>query len=441
MTGDVDEHTSSHEAQELWAGKLSRRGVLKVSAAAAGGALLATSPSLARAAGKGAAAGPIKVASLFDATGILSIYGSQMTAMSRFAVADINRKGGVLGRKVELKTFDTQSKIELYSRFAQQLGADKSIALVVGGITSASREAIRPVLNRFNKLLFYPVIYEGGVCDKLVFVQGSDPQQQQTPLIKWAIQNVGSTFASYTVAADYNYGQIASEWTKILVKRAGGKVIDTEFIPLDVADFSSTIQRIQSAKPKVLVSHLVGANHIAFYRQFAAAGLNKQIQIISPTFGLGNEQQVLAPGEAQGIVVSYAYFTELGTPANRAFVKAFRKAAPGTKSITELAAQTWNAWHQWALAVEKAGTLDQKKVIAALETGIAFDGPGGRVKVEPRTHHNILDIHLARVNGKRGFTILQSSKALKPAARVPGADEVCDLIRNPNTHKQIVPKS
>lgn len=440
MSGDLNEKSVLQGEQDLWSARLSRRGVLKVSAAAAGGALLATSPSLARAASTRGAA-TVKVASLFDATGNLSIYGSQMTAMSKFAVADLNRKGGVLGRQIELKTFDTQSKIELYSRFAQELGADKSIELVVGGITSASREAIRPVFDRFGKLLFYPVIYEGGVCDKLVFVQGSDPQQQQTPLIKWAVQNVGSTFASYTVAADYNYGQIASEWTKILVARAGGKIIDTEFIPLDVSDFSSTIQRIQSAKPKVLVSHLVGANHIAFYRQFAAAGLNKQIQIISPTFGLGNEQQVLTPAEAQGFVVSYAYFTELPTPANKAFVAAFRKAAPGTKSITDLAAQTWNAWHQWALAVNKAGTLDQKKVIAALETGIAFDGPGGRVKVEPRTHHNILDIHLARVNGKRGFTILQSSKGLKPAARVPGAKEVCNLIRNPNTHKQIVPKA
>lgn len=436
MTSDFDENTTSQEPNDLWTAKLSRRNALK--AAVAGGALLATSPSLARAAIGRAEAAPIKVASLFDATGGLSIYGAQMTDMSKFAIDAINGKGGVLGRKLNLVTFDTQSKIDLYSRYAQQLGADKDIQLVVGGITSASREAIRPAFDRFNKLYFYPVIYEGGVCDKLVFVQGSDPQQQQIPLIDWAIKNSGKSF--YTIAADYNYGHISSDWTKILAKQRGGKVLNTEFIPLDVAEFSSTIQRIQAAKPELIMSHLVGANHVAFFRQFAAAGLTTKIQIVSPTFGLGNEEQVLTPAEAKGIVVSYAYFDALNTPANKAFKGAFRKSYPKWKSITELSAQTWNAWHLWAQAVEKAGSFDQKKVIAALETGLAFDGPGGRIQVDRYTHHVIEDIHLARVNGSHGYTIFGTFKALKPARRVPGASETCDLIARPNTHKQIVPK-
>ncbi len=438
MTGDLNENTNSQERRGVWAAKLSRRDALKVSALAAGAVALAGAPSLARAAVGRTKASTIKVASLFDATGVLSIYGAQMTDMAKFAVADINKKGGVLGQQLELKTYDTQSKIDLYSRYAQQVGADKNVQLVVGGITSASREAIRPVFDRFNKLYFYPVIYEGGVCDKLVFVQGSDPKQQQIPLIQWAMKNVGKSF--YTIAADYNYGHISSDWTKILAKQQGGKVLNTEFIPLDVSDFSSTIQRIQAAKPDLIMSHLVGANHVAFFRQFAAAGLTNKIQIVSPTFGLGNEEQVLAPAEGKGIVVSYAYFDAINTPANKAFKAAFHKAYPKWKSITELAAQTWNAWHLWALGVEKAGSLDQKKVIAALESGIAFAGPAGRIQIEPYTHHVIEDIHLARVNGNHGYTIFGTYKALKPAQLVPGASETCNLIKNPNTHKQIVPK-
>lgn len=436
MSDDLD-NTIEQEADGPWSAKLSRRDALKLSAVAAGGALLAGSPSLARAAALGVNAETIKAATLFDVTGGLSIYGAQMADMAKFAVADLNKKGGVLGQKIELKTYDTQSKIDLYSRYAQQVGADKNVKLVVGGITSASREAIRPVFDRFNKLYFYPVIYEGGVCDKLVFVQGSDPKQQQIPLIDWAIKNTGKSF--YTIAADYNYGHISSDWTKILVKQRGGKVLSTEFIPLDVADFSSTIQRIQAAKPALIMSHLVGANHVAFFRQFAAAGLTNKIQIVSPTFGLGNEEQVLTPAEAKGIVVSYAYFDALNTPANKVFKAAFRKAYPKWKSITELSAQTWNAWHLWALGVEKAGTLDQEKVIAALESGIAFNGPAGRIEIERFTHHVIEDIHLARVNGKKGYTVFQTFKNLKPARIVPGAGESCNLIKNPNTHKQIVP--
>jgi len=189
------------------------------------------------------------------------------------------------------------------------------------------------------------------------------------------------------------------------------------------------------------MSHLVGANHLAFYHQFAAAGLNKQIQIVSPTFGLGNEEQALTPAEGKGIVVAYAYLENVKTPANKAFVAAFKKAYPKSKSITDLSAQTWNHWHQWKLGVEKAGTFDRDPVIKALETGISFQGPGGLVKVEPKTHHNIQDVWLGRVNANHGYDVIGSLKSVPPAARVPNAKQSCDLIKNPNMHVQIAPKA
>lgn len=424
-------------AADIWSRKLSRRGALKLSAAA-GGAAVATRAGVGRAARR--ASDTVKVASMFDQTGNLSVYGAQMMDMSKFTVDTINKQGGVLGKKLELITRDTQSRIDLYSRYAQEIGTNKDVVCTVACITSASREATRPVLvDRYGKLLFYPVIYEGGVCDKWVFVGGSDPDQQQVPLINWASKNVGKTY--YTVAADYNYGHIASDWTKILVAKAGGKVQNTEFIPLEVSDFSSTIQRIQAAKPKLIMSHLVGANHLAFYHQFAAAGLNKQIQIVSPTFGLGNEEQALTPAEGKGIVVAYAYFQTVNTPANKAFVAAFRKAYPKSKSITDLSAQTWNSWHQWKLAVEKAKTFDRDAVIKALETGISFNGPGGVVKVFPPTHHNIQDVWLGRVNNHHTYDIIGSLKNVRPASKVPKASQSCNLLTNPGMHTQIAPKA
>lgn len=384
------------------------------------------------------AAGEIHVASMFDLTGNLDIYGVQAMNVSKYAVDSINHSGGVLGRQLVLHAYDTQSKIELYSRYAQEIGADSRIATVVGCFTGASREAARPVLSRYGKLLFFPTIDEGGECDKLTFMQGSDCVQQETPLIEWAVKNAGTTF--YIVAADYVYGHVATAWTQSIVSKHGGSIKGIEYVPLEVADFGSTIRKIQSAGPAVVMSNLVGNNHIAFYRQFAAAGLNKSIRIISPTFGLGNEQTVLTPQEASGIVVAYSYFESLDEPANRQFVNGFRKMYPNAGPLPDPAAQVWNGWHQWKVAVEKAGTTDTQKVVAALESGIPYMGPSGEVYTDGPSHRNVQDIHLATVSDNHGYNIIETFRQVRPSREIVGAG-TCDLTgKDASSHRMINPR-
>lgn len=414
---------------------VSRRDVLKLSLAGVGAAALGA-PWAARAADP--ASGEIHVASMFDLTGNLNIYGVQVMNVSKYAVDAINKAGGVMGRKLVLHTYDTQSKIELYSRYAQEIGADSRIAAVVGCFTGASREAARPVLSRFGKILFFPTIDEGGECDKFTFMQGSDCIQQEAPLIEWAVKNVGKTF--YVLAADYIYGHVATAWTQSIVAKAGGTLKEIEYVPLEVSDFGSSIRKIQTAAPAVVMSNLVGNNHIAFYRQFAAAGLNKSIKIISPTFGLGNEQTVLTPQEASGIVVAFSYFESLDTPENKQFIKGFRQMFPNAGPITDPAAQVWNAWHQWKIAVEKAGSTETAKVVAALESGIPYVGPSGKVSTDGPSHRNIQDIHLAKVSANQGYDIIEAFSQVKPSREIVGAG-TCDLTgKDAASHRMINPK-
>ncbi|MGF6757450.1 urea ABC transporter substrate-binding protein [Paraburkholderia sp. GAS42] len=414
---------------------LTRRDLLKLSMAGIGAAAVGV-PLVGKAADAGD--GAIHAASMFDMTGNLNIYGVQAMNVSKYAVDAINRSGGVLGRKLVLHTYDTQSKIELYSRYAQEIGSDDRIAAVVGCFTGASREAARPVLSRYGKILFFPTIDEGGECDKFTFMQGSDCIQQEAPLIEWATKNVGKTF--YVVAADYVYGHVATAWTQSLVSKAGGSIKAVEYVPLDVSDFGSTIRKIQTAAPAVVMSNLIGNNHIAFYRQFAAAGLNKSIKIISPTFGLGNEQLVLTPEESSGIVVAYSYFESLNTPENKNFLDGFKKMYPNAGPISDPPAQVWNGWQQWKVAVEKAGSTDTAKVVAALESGVPYVGPTGRVSTDGPSHRNIQDIHLARVSGQHGYEILQTFGQIKPSREVVGAG-TCDLTgKDASSHRMINPK-
>ncbi|MBX6321997.1 MAG: transporter substrate-binding protein, partial [Rhodospirillaceae bacterium] len=406
--------------------RANRRDILKGLGAAAAG--LALPAILTRRAG---AADEIPVGSLLDASGPINIYGLPMIDSTRFAVEDINAAGGVLGRPLKLVEFDTQSNNQLYTQYASQLILESEAAVIMGGITSASREAVRPVVDKNEQLYFYNEQYEGGVCDKFVFCTGVTPAQQLGTLVPWAVQEHGKTF--YTLAADYNYGHISADWVKVFLKQAGGSLAGEEFIPLDVVDFSSVIQRVERAKPDVVMSLLVGGNHIAFYRQFAAAGLNRKIPTVSATFGLGNEQVVLQPEEAAGLVVVYPYFQELDTPANKAWVERWHKRFGADYTyITDSACTVWNGWHLWAMAANKAGSLDRAKVTEALESGLTFDSPEGTIKLDPQSHHVVHTVHLAKVNDKHGFDILKSFPDLEPT----DTKQVCDLIKDPDQHTQ-----
>ncbi len=405
--------------------KLDRRQFLKSTAATA--AVLAA-PAIVSS--RAFAEDTIKVGSIHDLSGGLDIYGKPMSDAITLAVEEVNAAGGLLGKKVELVNYDPQSNMQLYTQYAQDAALKQKVAVVHGGITSASREVIRPVLDRFKTLYFYNTQYEGGVCDRNEFTVGSTPAQQVEKLVPANIKKWGKKV--YIVAADYNYGQITAQWVQKYTKDNGGETVAVEFFPLDVTNFGPSIAKIQAAKPDYVWSALVGGAHISFYRQWAAAGMNKKIPMASTTFALGNEHIVLAPEEANGIVVAYNYFQEIDTPANKAFVDRFHKRfGADYPYITGLAVGTYQGFYLWAEAVKQAKSIDRMKVIETLEKGLSIDAPSGKVTIDPPTHHCILDIYMAEVENKK-CKVLASFPQQKPT----DTEAVCNLIKNPNDNKQ-----
>jgi len=380
------------------------------------------------------AADPIGVASLHDLSGGLDIYGKPMVDALTLAVEEANAAGGLLDRQIKLISYDTQSSMQLYTQFAQQAALKDKVAVVMGGITSASREVIRPVLDRFKTLYFYNTQYEGGVCDRDQFDTGVTPAQTVEKLVPYAMKKWGKKV--YVIAADYNYGQITSQWVKKYVVENGGEVDSIDFFPLDVTNFSSTISKIQAAKPDFVWSALVGGAHISFYRQWAAAGMGKSIPMASTTFGVGNEQIVLSPAECDGMLVCYNYFESIKNPVNTAFLEKFHKRfGADYPNVTELAMGTYQGFKLWAEGVKKANSVDRMKMIEALETGISIDAPSGKVTIDPPTHHCILDVHIAEVKDKK-FDLLEDFAQQKPSDTAA----VCNLIKNPNDNQQYVIK-
>jgi branched-chain amino acid transport system substrate-binding protein len=378
-------------------------------------------------------ADPIKVVGIHDASGGLDIYGQPMIACLDFAVSECNAAGGLLGREVQLINYDPQSNIQLYTQFATQAATKDHAAVVHGGITSASREAIRPILRRYNTLYFYNTQYEGGVCDRNIFCSGSTPAQNVNKLVPYVLKNWGKKI--YVLAADYNYGQITSKWITKYTREGGGEIASVDFFPLDVTNFGPAISKIQEAKPDAVISALVGGAHVSFYRQWAAAGMKKQIQMASTTFGGGNESILLSPEEGDGIVSAFSYFQEVDTPENKAFLEKFH-AKLGAKAPylgAELAMRTYIGFNLWAEGVKRAKSIDRMKTIEALESGISMDTPAGKTVLDPKTHHTTVDVFLAKV-ANHGFEVI----ATYPQQPPMDTASVCDLAAHPNENKQFV---
>jgi urea transport system substrate-binding protein len=380
------------------------------------------------------AADEILIGGINDLSGGLDIYGKPMADCLTLAVEECNAAGGLLGRKLRLLTYDPQSNMQLYTQFAQQAALKDKVAVVHGGITSASREVMRPVLDRYRTLYFYNTQYEGGVCDRNTFCTGVTPAQTVAKLVPYAMKKWGKKV--YIVAADYNYGQITSQWVKKYVQENGGSVASIDFFPLDVTSFSSVISKIEAAKPDMIVSALVGGAHISFYRQWAAAGLQKKIPLASTTFAGGNEHIVLSPEECDGFLVSYNYFQNLDTPQNNAFKERFYKRfGKDYPNITELAMGTYQGFNLWAQGVRKVGALDHAKVVDALESGITIEAPSGKVSIDPPTHHCVLNVSIAEVRNRQ-LEIVRTFPQQAPS----DTSAVCNLIKNPRDNQQYVIK-
>ncbi|MFK7751366.1 MAG: ABC transporter substrate-binding protein [Sedimentitalea sp.] len=376
--------------------------------------------------GRALAADAIKFVSILDQSGGLDIYGKPMVDTTKMAIDEINEAGGLLGRPVELKVYDPQSSIQFYTQFATQAAAGDRADVVHAGITSASREAIRPTLSRFKTLYFYNTLYEGGVCDMNTFCTGSTPAQTVEKLVPYAMNKWGKKV--YIVAADYNYGQITAQWVQKYVRDNGGEAVEVEFFPLDVTNFGPTIKKIQAAKPDMVMSALVGGAHVSFYRQYAAAGMTKSIPIASTTFGVGNEHKLISAEEGNGMICAYSYFEEVQNPVNAAFVERFKaRMGDGAPALNELAARSYEAAWIWAEAVKAAGTADRDPVIEALRAGAGIDGPSGKIAIEPKTNHAVQNVYLAELQDQ-SFNIVESYESQPPTDTLL----VCDLVADPS---------
>ena len=368
---------------------------------------------------------PIKIGVLEDQSGDFAAATMVKVHAIELAAEEINASGGIDGRPIELVVYDTQSDNTRYQEFMRRVLQRDKVDVVFAGFSSASREAYRPIVNQFDGLAFYNNQYEGGVCDDNMIVTGAVPEQQFSTLIPWMMETYGNKV--YTIAADYNFGQISAEWVRNIVKENGGEMVGEEFIPLGVSQFSQTIQHIQNAKPDFVVTLLVGSAQASYYEQAAAANVDLPMAS-SVNVGQGYEHKRFTPPSLKDMYVTTNYIEEVDTPASKAFLEKFHAKFPDEPYVNQEAANSYIAMNLYKQLVERAKTTDHdalRKVLA--EGDVCFDGPSGNVCLDPKSQHMSHTIFLAKVEADHSITFPKVWENIKPYWL---GDAGCDLTKN-----------
>jgi branched-chain amino acid transport system substrate-binding protein len=370
------------------------------------------------------AADPIKIGVLEDQSGDFALATIGKVHGIQLATEEINKAGGIAGRPIELVIYDTQSDNTRYQEFMRRVLQRDKVDVVFAGFSSASREAYRPIVDQLNGFAFYNNQYEGGVCDGHMVVTGAVPEQQFSTLIPWMMETYGKKV--YTIAADYNFGQISAEWVRQIVKEKGGEMIGEEFIPLGVSQFSQTIQNIQKAKPDVLITLLVGAAQASYYSQAAAAGLKVPMGS-SVNVGQGYEHKRFAPPSLANMYATVNYVEEVDTPESKAFVAKWRAKFPNEPYINQEAENSYLAIYLYKQMVERAKSTKRDEIRKVIAQGdVCFDAPEGKVCIDPKSQHMSHTIYMAKVGEDHSVTFPKVWQDIKPYWL---GDAGCDLTK------------
>lgn len=372
-------------------------GSVIVVGATAGTSLL---PSLA------AAEEPVKVGLLHSLSGTIAIAEASLVDAEKLAVEEINAAGGVLGRKIEVVLEDGASENPVFAEKARKLIERDKVAAIFGCYTSASRKAVLPALNQGKGLLYYPTYYEGQEQDARVIYPSQEATQSVIAAINWMAREKGKTF--FLVGSDYIYPRTCNKIAKPTIVKAGGKVLGEEYAPLGHTEFSSIINKIKAVKPDCIYSTVVGGSNVAFFKQLRAAGLDGTKQVLLSTVVSENEIEGIGKDNALGYYACMGYFQSLKNAANERFVKAFKAKYGQDRVIGDPMQVAYNSVYLWKMAVEKAKSFEQDKVIAA-SSGIELNAPEGKIKIHATNHHVWKKVRIGRARADGQFDIVWES--------------------------------
>lgn len=375
----------------------------------------------------------VKVGILHSLSGTMAISETSLRDILLFTFDEINASGGVIGKMIEPVVADGASDWPLFAEKAEQLLAQDEVAVTFGCWTSVSRKSVLPVYEKYNGLLFYPVQYEGEEESKNIFYTAEAVNQQATPAVDFLLEEGYKKF--YLVGTDYVYPQttnlvlfeyLLSKGIPVenigggLRKDASGKVISAgKYTPFSHTDYQQIVAEIKdfaASGDACVINTINGDSNVSFFKEIASSGITSDdCPIVS--FSLSEDEfRSLPTKDLVGHLGCWTYFMSIDSPENEAFKSNFQKwlkttKVPGIQKEGRVTCSpmvlSYNGVYLWKAAVEKAGSFDVDKVVAALESGISFDGPGGTVTSQ-KNHHLTKNVFIGETLEDGQFDIIES---------------------------------
>lgn len=364
------------------------------------------------------AAGPIKVGIATDLTGPIGFAGNANANIARMVVEQINADGGVLGQPLELHIEDTASNESVAVGNVRKLVQRDRVDVVLGGITSSMRNAIKDVIvGRGKTLYIYPQLYEGRECTPYIFCTGPTPAQQCDELIPWLIKNGGKRFAF--PSANYVWPHVLNEYARGVVEANGGEVVLEEYYPLDQVEYSATVNKIMNENIDVVFNTVIPPGVGPFIKQLYEAGFQQRGGRLSCVYYDENTVALNAAHEWEGLASCLDYFrvlTRAGEDPFSAKLQAdYDERYAGDVLFTAGSAATgmYRGLKLWEAAVNEAGGVERDEVAAALDHAKIAQGPGGPAEMVPGKRHCRMNMYIA-VASEGKYSVISKSEMVDP---------------------------
>src|SRR5262245_14626007 len=350
---------------------------------------------------KGAhAADPIKMGIATDITGPIGPGGNANWQVAQYAVEQINLGGGILGRPIELYLEDTASDPKIAVGNVRKLIQERKVDVVLGGITSAMRQAIKdPIVNRGRTLYIYPQLYEGQECTKYLFCTGPTSSQQFDELIPRLIKTLGKKRFAMP-SANYVWPQLLNKYARKVIEANGAEVVFEEYYPLDQLEYSATIGKIREGKVDCVFNTVIPPGLQSFVKQLYESGFQKNGGVLSCVYYDENLLNYHPAQEMEGLYSCLDYFQAVDDPFSKGLQERYRKRFPDTKypfTAGTGATGLYRGIKLYETSVKATnGDIAREAVSAAFDGAKLENGPGGGAEMVPGHMHCAMNMYIAR---------------------------------------------
>jgi ABC-type branched-subunit amino acid transport system substrate-binding protein len=365
--------------------------------------------------GESASARRIKVGVITDQTGPLSFMGIANANVARMVIDEINAKGGLLGREIELYVEDSETTDSVGEAKARKLVQQDHVDVIFGGIYSSMRQAIKgPAVVDGRKLYIYPEQYEGQECDPLIFCTGPVPAQQVEPLIPWLMQQTGAK-KFYLPSADYIWPHTLNNKVREVVTANGGAIVGEEYFPLDHTDYAETVDKIMSSGAEVVFNTIVPPGLTPFLELLYGSGFTTRGGSLVCTYFDENFLNLVPAAHVEGLYSCLDYYQSVSDPFSEELIREYDRLYPGNAKFTAGSACSgmYRGLKLWEAAVKEAGSLEQEDVIKALDHATIREGPGGPAEMVPGQHHVRMNMYIAQASNGQ-FKVVKSLGIIDP---------------------------